>query len=95
MINNIRKVLRCEAEVDRNHYGTDLRHGIERFQFRMCVRRYVSDAVTLANAKLLQGGRPAIAAFKNLCVVPTLGSIDDGFAFWVKPAGAAGEFKWG
>ena len=70
VIDEVNEIVRGQAIVNRHQHRADLRHGIERFELRVGVRRDIGDAVARANPKLLQGRRPTIAPIEKLRVGP-------------------------
>ena len=68
MIDNVFEIFRQQTVVDRHKHRAHLGHGVVSFKMGMRVRRNIGNAVALADAHPLQGGRPPIAAFEELRV---------------------------
>ncbi len=54
VLNQVTEVVRDQPEIDRHEHRADLRHGVERLELRVRVRRDVGDAIALPDAKPLQ-----------------------------------------
>ena len=93
VVDQIGKIIRDQAVIERDEDGADLRHGVERFQLGMSVGRDVSDAVALLHTKRLQSRRPTIATVEKFLVVQPPIAIHDGIAFGIELARAPREFE--
>ena len=88
-------LVRGEPEVDGNEHRPDLRHGVERLELRVRVRRDVGHAVAPGHAEPLEGGRPAVAAREELRVGEPGRAVHDRLAIRIQGAGAAQELQRG
>ena len=70
----------------------DLRHGIERFELSVRIRRDICHPVAGLDTKLLQGVRPAIAAIEELRIAEPQPAIDNRLATGVQSARASSKF---
>ena len=77
---DVDEVVGGQAVVDRHEHRADLRHGVERLELLVRVRRDVGDTVALLHAHPLQGRRPAVAAIEELLVGEAQVAVDDGLA---------------
>ena len=68
VVDQIGEIVGGQAVVERHENGADLRHGIERFQLGVGVRRDVGHAVALLHTERLQRRRPTIATVEKLLV---------------------------
>src|SRR5258705_3426755 len=93
MIDEIRKVVRGKAVIERNQNGTNLRNAIEGFEHGMSIRRNVSNAIAFFNAKREQSRRPSVTAVEELLISQPQFTINNRFTFRVKFARASGKFK--
>ena len=82
-----------EPVVDRHQHRADLRHGVERLELRVRVRRDVRHPVAWLHAEPLQRRRPAVAAIEELRVGQPQVAIDHRLASGVQPARAASELQ--
>src|SRR5258705_5691982 len=94
MINEIRKVVRSKAVIERNQNGANLRNAIEGFEHGVSIGRNVSNAIPFCNAKCEQSRRPSDTAFEELLITQPQFTINNRFTFRVKFARASGKFKW-
>src|SRR5207253_6637377 len=93
VVDDIGKVIRRQAVVDRDEDGADLWDGVEGLELRVDVRRNVRDPVTLPNAEPLEGGGPAVAAVEELLVGEPETAVHDRLPLWVQAAGPAHELE--
>ncbi len=89
----ISKVIGRKPEINRNQDRADLQDRIERLQLRVDVGSNVSDAVSLAHSKSLQGRRPTVAALEKLSVGEAQIVVDDGFAAGIQPPCATSKLQ--
>src|SRR5205814_2525365 len=82
-------------KVDGHEHRADLRHGVERLELRVRVRRDVHDAIALPDAERVQRGRPAIAAVEEALVGEALLAVNDGLARRIEAPGAPRELQRG
>ena len=66
VVDDICEVFGGQPVVDRHQHRADLRHGVERFELSVRVRRDIGHPVAGRDIQLLQGVRPAVATIKEL-----------------------------
>src|SRR2546422_10432089 len=93
MADDVREIVRCEAEVDGHDDTADLRDGIKRFEQGVGVGRDVGDAVTPSDAETLQRARPAVASIEELAVGVPRRAIDGRFVMRIEATRAAGGLE--
>src|SRR5262249_45405394 len=89
----VTKVVCDQPEIDWHQDRTDLRHRVEGLQLRVRVRRDVSDAIALRDAKLLKRAGPSVASIEKLAIRPALIAVDDAFAVGVELSRAPHELQ--
>jgi hypothetical protein len=93
MLDQVFEVVGNQPEVERHEHRTQLRHGIERLELRVGIRRDVGDAVARADAHFLQHAGPAVAAVAERVVGPALRAVHHGFAAAMQAPRAPQKFQ--
>src|SRR5262245_7280365 len=95
MVEDVLEVGPDEPEVDRHEHCPDLRHGVERLEMSVRVRRDVRDAIATPDAEPLERARPSVAASEEALVGQPKGAINDGFALRMQLTRAPREIDGG
>ena len=93
VLDDVGEVVWREAIVDRHDHRADLRHGVERFEHRVRIRRDIGNAIAGRHPEALQRAGPTIAAIEKLLVGEAGQAVDHGLTVSVKPAGSARELQ--
>src|ERR687888_1202339 len=90
---DVGEIVRREAIVDWYERRADLRHGVERFELRVRVRRDVRHTVAGADAEPLQRRRPPVAALEELGIGQPQIAVDERLAVRIQRARPARELE--